>query len=161
MSAQSTANIDDLIDEPLVQRKPLHENAEFDITAMIDLVFMMNIYFLVTTIAAMAGDIDLPAARNCVAADLDSSVVITILSANKEHPAGILVGKEANTEPLTNPAEQEREVLKAVEEGARKQLSSVLIRAEKNVPLRELMRVSRAISSVEGMQLKVSVLEKE
>lgn len=39
-------------DGPLVTHRPLRDDAKFDITAMIDLVFMMNIYFLVTTVTA-------------------------------------------------------------------------------------------------------------
>lgn len=148
-------------DGPLIPRRSLHHQSEFDITAMIDLVFMMNIYFLVTSISAVLADIDLPAARNCVVADLDSSVVITILAAKGQEPPAVYIGEDRNGEPLTEPQIQHHEVLKAVTDGARAQLNTVVIRAEKEVPLRELMRVARIVSSVEGMQLKVSVAEKE
>ena len=50
-------------DNPLVKRRPIHDEAKFDITAMIDLVFMMNIFFLVTSVTAALAEIDLPAAR--------------------------------------------------------------------------------------------------
>ena len=41
----------------LIPRKPISDDAHFDITAMVDLVFMMNIYFLVAWIvAATAGN---------------------------------------------------------------------------------------------------------
>ena len=36
----------------LFPKQTRHADAEFDITAMIDLVFMMNIYFLVTFVTA-------------------------------------------------------------------------------------------------------------
>ena len=57
-----------------------HADAEFDITAMIDLVFMMNIYFLVTFITAALGEINLPAANHAVPLDADKATVITVLA---------------------------------------------------------------------------------
>ena len=60
-------------DDRLLPAKPLAEEARFDITAMIDLVFMMNIFFLVTTVAAALAELDLPPARHAVAAELDDA----------------------------------------------------------------------------------------
>ncbi|HEY4261396.1 MAG TPA: biopolymer transporter ExbD [Schlesneria sp.] len=148
-------------DEPLISRKSLHNDAHFDITAMIDLVFMMNIFFLVTTITAALADIDLPTARNCIPADRESSVVITVLAAGEGKAAGVYIGDDTTGPPITEPEVQRREVLRAIEEGVRKRFDSVIIRAERDVPLRNLMHVARAVATVEGMQLKVSVAEKE
>ncbi len=39
----------------LLPSKKKHDDAEFDITAMIDLVFLMNIYFMFLFITAAAG----------------------------------------------------------------------------------------------------------
>lgn len=161
MSSPTSLLADDAGEEPLIPRRRFHDHAEFDITAMIDLVFMMNIYFLVTSISALAADIDLPPARNTVVADHDSSVVITILAAKDGRPAGVLIGDDTEADLITDPGVQQREVQQAVEEGARTHMSTVIIRAEINVPLREVMRVARVVAAVEGMQLKVSVVEKE
>lgn len=145
---------------PIVSRGSLEHHSEFDITAMIDLVFMMNIYFLVTTITAALADINLPAATHCSPADLEDSVVITIL-ASGERPGGILIGDDTEAEPIGDAETQQREVQRAVEEGVRAQLNSVIVRAEKDVPLREVMRVARVAAAIEGVTLKVSVMEKE
>ncbi len=146
---------------PLIARGSLDHHSEFDITAMIDLVFMMNIYFLVTTITAALADINLPAASHCSPADLEESVVITILAATDRPMGGILIGDDTDGEPIADAETQQREVLRAVEEGVRTQINSVIVRAEKDVPLREVMRVARVAASIEGVQLKVSVMEKE
>lgn len=146
---------------PLVSRGSLDHHSEFDITAMIDLVFMMNIYFLVTTITAALADINLPAATHCSPADLEDSVVITILASTDGAAGGLLVGDEPDADPITDADIQQREVLRAVEEGVRAQMNSVIVRAEKDVPLREVMRVARVAASIEGVELKVSVMEKE
>ena len=55
----------DLVPAGLVRRSDVEHNADFDITAMIDLVFMMNIYFLVTFIGAAMQEVNLPAADHC------------------------------------------------------------------------------------------------
>ena len=44
----------------LVPSKPLVDDARFDVTAMVDLVFMMNIFFLVTWVDMALAEIDLP-----------------------------------------------------------------------------------------------------
>jgi biopolymer transport protein ExbD len=146
---------------PLIPRGSLEHHSEFDITAMIDLVFMMNIYFLVTTITAALADINLPSAQHCMPADREASVVVTILAATDRPVGGIYIGDDTDGEPFTDPDVQQREVLRAVEEGVRSQINSVIIRAEKDVPLRDVMRVARVVSAIEGVQLKVSVMEKE
>ena len=66
-------------EDVLVPSKPLVDDARFDVTAMVDLVFMMNIFFLVTWAEAAMGEINLPTARHCTAAREDLSVVFTIL----------------------------------------------------------------------------------
>ena len=47
-------------DDMLVPRKSLADDARFDVTAMVDLVFMMNIFFLVTWAEMARAEIDLP-----------------------------------------------------------------------------------------------------
>ena len=54
--------------DALLGRKPHEETPEFDITAMVDLVFMMNIYFLVTFITVALAEINLPTASHVRAA---------------------------------------------------------------------------------------------
>ena len=50
--------------DELIARRPDSEPPEFDITAMVDLVFMMNIYFLVTFVTVALGELNLPAAKH-------------------------------------------------------------------------------------------------
>ena len=74
-SASHSPSLDDP-DNPLAAPRKVEADANFDVTAMIDLVFMMNIYFLVTTLGAAAGELNLPAAKHCVAADRETSVMV-------------------------------------------------------------------------------------
>ena len=146
-------------DNPLVPRKPMVDEARFDITAMIDLVFMMNIFFLVTTVTAALAEVNLPAAKHCAPADRDNSVIITLLAPPDRGPAIVVV--EDSKADLTDVDAQERAIREAVEAGVRSNRNTVLIKAEKGVRLRDVSRVGAVAVSVPGTDLKLAVIEKE
>ena len=148
-------------DNPLTQRKLSPEEARFDITAMIDLVFMMNIYFLVTTIGAALAEIDLPAARHCVPADPATSVIITLVDGGSAGGCLVYLGDGNEGTALASLEEQEEGIREAVQQGTRDNLDTVLIKAEKGVKLRDVKRVAAAAGITEGMELKLAVVEKE
>jgi biopolymer transport protein ExbD len=141
----------------LVARKPLTDDARFDITAMVDLVFMMNIYFLVSWIVAASAEIDLPAARHCIAADPDAAVVVTITAGT---PPTVYLG-EARPGGGIHPDEVEWRLKQASEDGQKEGKTFVLVKAEKLVRLRDLVRISAAACSVKGMKLNLAVMEKD
>src|SRR5258708_38913721 len=68
----------------LLPAKRREEEANFDITAMIDLVFMMNIYFMVTALVTAMAEIDLAQAAHCAAADTDGAVIINVMAGGGE-----------------------------------------------------------------------------
>ncbi|MGD9632761.1 MAG: ExbD/TolR family protein [Pirellulales bacterium] len=146
--------------DELIPRKPISETPEFDITAMVDLVFMMNIYFLVTFVTVALAEVDLPAATHVAPLDGDSSVLITIVSAGENQPATVYIGDRDKGERIGNRDQIADRVRAAVEEGAAAGKTDVLLKAEKNVRLADLFRVSAAASGVEGMKLNVAVLER-
>lgn len=162
-----SANVDSklsspsLDDDPLFPPRPMHDEARFDITAMIDLVFMMNIFFLVTTVGASLAEIDLPSARHCAPADRDSCVVLTMTGGGDRGPLLLYVDDGPTGVPLTDPAVQERRTREAVEAGVRAKRMTVLIKAEKSVRLRDVARIGGVGVAVPGTDLKVSVIEKE
>ena len=159
-SASHSPSLDDP-DNPLTVPRKHEADANFDVTAMIDLVFMMNIYFLVTTLGAAAGELNLPAAKHCVAADRETSVIVSIIEGVDRSAGQVYVGDGREGEPLVEREEQEQAVRAAVEEGVRAQKNTVLIKAEKNVRLRDVARVAAAAAGVAGVELKLAVIEKE
>ena len=159
-SASHSPSLEDP-DNPLAPPRKVEADANFDVTAMIDLVFMMNIYFLVTTLGAAAGELNLPAAKHCVAADRETSVIVSIIEGVDRSAGQVYVGDGREGEPLVEREEQEQAVRAAVEEGVRAQKNTVLIKAEKNVRLRDVARVAAAAAGVAGMELKLAVIEKE
>ena len=145
----------------LAERKPLFESAEFDITAMVDLVFMMNIFFLVTWVGASLAEIDLPAARHCMAADTDMAVIVTVTESGNRQGPSVVIGENAKGRALTDPAEIEQMVRAEVEKGVRSGKDTVLIKAEKRLRVRDVASVASAAGGVEGVKLRLAVMEKE
>lgn len=143
---------------PLIKRKHLHDDAEFDITAMIDLVFMMNIYFLVTFLTAALGEVDLPSASHVTPLDVEDAVVLTVMAGLNDDSTTLYLANGPGGDAITDNEEQDTAIQRAVEEGAAEGKSAVLIKAEKQVCLRELFRIMSA-AAVEGVKLHVAVME--
>lgn len=143
----------------LVARRSIVDDARFDVTAMVDLVFMMNIFFLVSWIGAALAEIDLPAARHCTAADGDTSVIVTMTDNAGQTPSVYLGDARPGSE--LNPSRVEEEITAAAEAGQREGKVTVLIKAEKNVKLRDVARIARAATIAKSMKLNLAVMEKE
>ena len=143
---------------PLIARQNLHDNAEFDITAMIDLVFMMNIYFLVTFLTAALGEVDLPSARHVTPLDVETAVVLTVMESLSDDLVTVYLADGTEGEPLQDADAQDREIRVAVEQGAATGKTAVLIKAERHVCLRELFRIMSA-ATIPGIRLHVAVME--
>ena len=150
----------DLSDASLFPRQQRHTDAEFDITAMIDLVFMMNIYFLVTFVTAALGEINLPAANHAVPLDGDKATVITVLAGPDWKTVAVYLADGKKGTPLMEPDDQATQIANAVERAAAEGKTAVLIKAEKGIRLREMKRIASAASR-EGMTLHIAIMEKD
>jgi biopolymer transport protein ExbD len=139
----------------LIPRKPFSDDARFDITAMVDLVFMMNIYFLVTWTAAAMAEIDLPVARRCLGASQDDCLVISVLKGPKVYKG------EPTADSLMNPSEVDQRITAAVEEAIREQKKFILIKAEKEALLRDVVHVAGVATATKGLKLMVAVMQKD
>ncbi len=146
--------------DTLLGRKPLRDDGHFDITAMIDLVFMLNIFFLVTSVGAALAEIDLPTAQHCAAVDGDTAVFVTVATHADGDTVSVYLADGPRGEPITDPDAQEQQIRAAVETGRREGKASVVFKAEKRVRLREMARLTSA-ASIEGVQLNLAVLEKD
>src|SRR5947199_6231386 len=103
---------------------------EFDITAMVDLVFMMNIYFLVTFVTAALGEINLPAANHAVPLDSDKAVILTVLAGPDWRTVFVYLGDGKKGTPLVEPDDQANQIASLVDRGAATGKNAVLIKAE-------------------------------
>jgi len=136
------------------------DDAHFDVTAMVDLVFMMNIFFLVSWVGANLAELDLPTARHCTAVDTDTTVVIAVTGAAGQR-AEVHLGEPRSGELVADPAEVAAKVQTLIEKGAGEGKKTVLLKAQKDLQLNQLRTVLTAASSVEGVKLNAAVIEKE
>ena len=146
-----------LASDSLVGRKSQQETPEFDITAMVDLVFLMNLYFLVTFITVALAEINLPTASHVEPLDADEAVVLTLLGSLDGKSVSVAIGGDDAT-PVTGVDAQNERIAAAVERGAADGKTAVLIKAEKKVRLGELFRIATAASGA-GLRLNVAVVE--
>lgn len=146
--------------DQLFSRRLDPEPPEFDITAMVDLVFMMNIYFLVTFVTVAMGELALPTAKHVAALDADSAVILTVARTLDGKSITLYVGDGKKSEPITEPAQQDKRVQEAVEQGKAAGKTEVLLKAEKKVHLSDLFRIATA-ASAEGIKLHLAVVERD
>jgi biopolymer transport protein TolR len=149
----------------LFKRKSAREEAEMDITPMIDCTFLLLIFFLVTSKMKSDLPIELPPARHGSVVVEQSSVILTI---TKEGDA-VYVCRGNSTSPAeriegANPLEQEDLVAQYVEQEANRSSPpkrNVIIKAARGIKHREVARIQRAAGRADVDQLFVAVLETE
>ncbi len=145
---------------PMLKRHK-EADAEFDITAMIDLVFMMNIYFLVTFLTAASSQGELPVAQHATALDGDTAVMMTLTPTNDgKGTVELFLATEEGGETISDPEAQEEAVKEFVDKGVAFGKTNVLIKADRLLKLGELKRIAVAASK-EEVKLHLAVREKD
>ena len=146
--------------EELIARRSDEETPEFDITAMVDLVFLMNLYFLVTFLTVAMGEMALPAADHASPLNADTAVVLSLARSLDGESVTVYIGDGEKGEPINDAAQQEERVQAAIEEGIASGKEAVLLKAESKVRLADLFRISSLLSG-HDLKLHVAVLERE
>jgi biopolymer transport protein ExbD len=146
-----------------VRRRRKAEEAEMDITPMIDCTFLLLIFFLVTSRMNAETPIDLPPARHGGAVVEKESIIITVAKGEGTQ-ALIYKGDTTNPDRLlegANAVEQEEALTRYVEQQANTSPPKryVLIKGAKGVKHRDVARVAKAAGAAEVDQLYVAVLE--
>jgi biopolymer transport protein ExbD len=139
----------------LAPRKPMGDDARFDITAMVDLVFMMNIYFLVTWVGSAMSEMNLPVARHCTGAGQNDSLIISVMKGSK-----IYLGEPLPENLLAN-SEVEKRIERAVDDAVLEQKKFVLVKGEYDAALRDIVRVAGVATASKGLKLMVAVMQKD
>ena len=142
-------------------RKQL-EDVDMDITPMIDITFLLLIFFLVCSTPDQDTAIEMAKARYGRGVGERNSVIITISDEGVDS-APVYLADGMVGEPLPNdPDVQRTKIAEAVEKGRRDQAKeNVLIKADRNVAHREVAKVIKAVSKVEGAKIFLAVLESD
>ena len=119
---------------------------ELDLTPLIDVAFLLQIFFMVTSTIAMAASIVMPEAKNGIAPDLTKGINMTIFQTDAGPELYLADGKGKNgVAQLTDvPAYVQQELASGK--------NIVLIKADKMVASGFVEDVARAASQIEGIE---------
>ncbi len=156
--------IQDVADQGrLVPHRPIASGGDMDITPMIDITFLLLIFFLVATRLDTQGSVELPPAQHGTAVAARSAVILTITHGVS---GGVQIYKGDGTEPAnmlrtTDLAQQEEEIAAYVdaELNSDRPKQHVLIKAERDVQHQDVTRVTRAVGQVSDVSLYFAVYE--
>jgi biopolymer transport protein ExbD len=151
-------------EEAAMPKSRVKDDSEMDITPMIDMTFLLLIFFIVCSKMDPGATINLPPAKHGEAVADKDAVVFTIAGTDAE--AFIYKGKGVNPGALltgSTPVEKEAEAAAYVEEQLAKNpnIKDVLIMADAGVKHRDVALVMKAVGAVqtEDKQLHVAVME--
>jgi biopolymer transport protein ExbD len=128
---------------------------ELDLTPLIDVAFLLQIFFMVTSTIAMAASIVMPEAKNGIAPNLTKAIIITIFQTDRGPELYLADGKgNKGVAQLTDiPAYVQEELTKGH--------NLILIKADKAVASGFVEDVARNASQVEGIErYLVGVMDK-
>jgi biopolymer transport protein ExbD len=153
--------------EALKPRRQL-EDTEMDITPMIDITFLLLIFFLVASKMDESSPVPLPPAKYGLAVPTKNSVIITIgKGPSDDGPAAVYKGDGANADAAFDSGDleaQEEEIATYVSDAMLEDTNKtfVLIKAARGVKHRDVSRVAKAVGKVaEVQQLHIAVLEEQ
>ena len=150
------------VEEPVQLRTKKREEADMDITPMIDITFLLLIFFLVASKIDESGAVELPPAEHGGGVSQKTTVIFTVAVAGADKPAKVFLGDGTGGEQLSDdPEEQKRAIAAAVEEGFNQGKEAVLVKAERTVKHRDVARVAEAVGSaeVDDVHLHLAVFE--
>ncbi len=146
-------------DAPVLKRRGMPHDAEIDMTPMIDCVFLLNIFFILTFNADPARLTNLPVSVTGTPLDPRNAVVVTITEGADRAPV-VYLGQGQQGAPLPADEESQREIiLQELQAGAAQGKTIFAIMAEKGVREGDVRRVAGLVNEVEGMTLAFPVQE--
>lgn len=131
---------------PFLTRRPVDDSAEMDITPMIDITFLLLIFFIVCSTMQQSTSVKLPAARHGKGVDEQTAVIITVDGEGGEEKPRIYLGDGTTGQALPDDHDtQEKMIAEAVELGLSEPgKNAILVKAAKSIKSGDVERVSKA-----------------
>lgn len=153
------AEIDDADDGRILPRRRLKIDKTLDITPMIDVTFLLLIFFIVAGRPDVQAALSLPAAEYGVGVSRKDSLVISVAAGDRPGTAAVYLADGKVGEPLAgDDASQAAQIRSAVQSAVRGGATEVLIKADKELRHREVARVMRAAGAA-GVRIHLAVAE--
>lgn len=163
-AAETKAPAEEAVEPVLMRRRKLEE-ADMDITPMIDMTFLLLIFFIVTSKMGPKAGVELPPARQGTAAVEKNTVILTVGPGDPF--ASVYRGESVEPQDAftgSNLEEQESEIIKYIEAEIAKSggtKTAVLVLAEQGLKHREVARIAKAVGRAEVPDLYVGIVEKK
>jgi biopolymer transport protein ExbD len=146
----------------LLPSKKRQDDVDLDITPMIDMVFLLLIFFLVSSTPDQKTSIELPPAQHGVAVSQSDAVIVTLGEGGLgAAPAYAADGRIPGTELPDDAQARSQRIRELVELGFREDKTKVVIKGDKNVAHRDVAQVIKAASQVNGIKIHLAVLDSE
>lgn len=149
---------DDFVKPPRPKRD---DDVEMDITPMIDITFLLLIFFLVASRPDTTTSVNLPIALH---GDVVSQRKATVFSVGEggidQAPVYAADGKTPGTELPPDIEARNEAIQKLVRDGVLEGKTNVVIKADRGVACRDIDSLLKAISKVEGVTINLGVLDK-
>ena len=142
------------VQEDVLPRRKTEDEADLDITPMIDITFLLLAFFVMVSKMDPQMPVDLPASQNGETVPEKNCVVLVILKGEGDMDYTILKGRtkdDANRIQSDEPIEQEREIAEYVENtlSSNPKIQAVLIKAEGEVKTGAVETAKRGIAASE------------
>jgi biopolymer transport protein ExbD len=140
-------------DFQVVLRRPVRDSGDLDITPMIDITFLLLIFFLVASVPDYQTAVALPMARYGTGVSDKACVIFSVFDSKDKGPAEVYLGDGRKGDKLSaDAATQEQEIRQAVDQGLAEGRLNVLIKAERTARHREVSRVAAIAGRIDGVK---------
>ena len=132
------------------------DDDDLDITPMIDVTFLLLIFFMVTSNMTKAATVNIPPAKHGLGVQTSKSSTITIFATDADPEIYLSDGTKEN-----GPVSTE-EVTAFVEQGVAEGKLNVILKADTDLPSGFVEEVARAANEVDAeLQFYVGVMDKQ
>ena len=134
-------------------KKKKNEDAELDITPMIDVVFLLLIFFMVTSTMDDQKAANVPPVVHGVGADANQATIVSVVADEAGGTGRVILGDDPGGEEIVNLDLVRRYVQAGFNEG--KEL--VIIKAERDVKEGRVQEVLKVLADIEGLKFAIGV----
>jgi biopolymer transport protein ExbD len=140
--------------------------ADLDITPMIDVTFLLLIFFMVTSTMKPPATLDVPPAKHGLGVETGGAMVVTIKKPVGNGSPTIEFEREVKTDAGIGKVKTDEATLDQVrqyvrEENSENKKTQVIIKADREVPHGFVQEVTRAVLEVEGVTFSIGVRDKQ
>jgi len=135
------------------KKKKKSDEAELDITPMIDVVFLLLIFFMVTSTMDDQKAANVPPAEHGIGVDTNSATIVSVLADPGGGTARIVLGDGPDGEEIVNL----ELVRRAVQAGFNEGKELCIVKAERDVKEGRVQEVMKVLAEIEGLRFAVGV----